>query len=131
MSTDRPDHSKELWVEVPLTPSQQESVQRSADRFNKFEPYWAVRPRVEGGKVRSHIACLPFLLGYLDPNETNELDLLRLKRSIFYKLEKSFLDCSPESKIYRMCWQAFDNLSRIETGEFLALLKGSDEPALT
>lgn len=127
---DRMEH-KELWVEVPLTPSQQTPVEKSAERFNRFEPYWAVRPRVESGRIRSHIACLPFLLGYLDPTETNELDLVRLKKVISSRLEKSFMDCSPESKIYRMCWQAFDNLSRIETGEFLNLLKGSDEVVLS
>ena len=68
--------------------------------------------------------CFPFFLGYVNPADSNEFDIQRLKKMGMAQIRDRLARPS-DPQDQRTLRHALDNLDFIEVGEFIEELAGS------
>ena len=106
----------ELYIE--LSPSQLRPVRKWLSSFVENEPNWAEPPQLHGARLKISALCFPFFLGYVNPSDSNEFDVQRLKKNGMTQIRARLADPS-DPQDQRTLRHALDNLSFIEVGEFI------------
>jgi len=118
--------TRNLELLIELSPSQLGPVRKWLSSFVENEPNWAEPPLLQGAVLKISALCFPFFLGYVNLGESNEFDVLRLKKHGMTQIRTRLADPSDPQDL-RTLRHALDNLSFIEVGEFIEEAMGLAE----
>ena len=105
-------------ISISLCPSLVKPVKRWVKNFKRHEPYWVTYPELKSDTLVLSAPSFPFLLAYADLEDSNELDLRRLRKLGREAIEGRHKETSDPREL-RALERALENLAILHDGEFL------------